>query len=75
MCGIVGILSLNGHGQVSSNVLARMRDTMTHRGPDGGSNDMRGHRGCYFRTHESAIRVGMTDFALSSRNRPEMASL
>lgn len=35
MCGIVGIVSLNGHGQVNSNVLARMRDTMVHRGPDG----------------------------------------
>lgn len=51
MCGIVGILALNGHGQVNSNVLARMRDTMRHRGPDGGeswlSDDRRvgfGHR-------------------------------
>src|SRR5919202_5464250 len=35
MCGIVGIVSLNGSGQVNSNVLARMRDTMAHRGPDG----------------------------------------
>lgn len=38
MCGIVGILSLNGSGRVNSNVLARMRDTMVHRGPDGGDS-------------------------------------
>ena len=35
MCGIVGILSFNSHGQVDRDVLARMRDTMAHRGPDG----------------------------------------
>lgn len=35
MCGIVGVLSVNGSGRVNSNVLARMRDTMAHRGPDG----------------------------------------
>jgi asparagine synthase (glutamine-hydrolysing) len=38
MCGIVGILSLNGQGRVNPNILARMRDTMTHRGPDGGDS-------------------------------------
>jgi asparagine synthase (glutamine-hydrolysing) len=35
MCGIVGILSYNSHGRVDQDVLARMRDTMAHRGPDG----------------------------------------
>lgn len=51
MCGIVGILALNGQGEVNTNVLARMRDTMEHRGPDGAdswiSSDRRvgfGHR-------------------------------
>jgi asparagine synthase (glutamine-hydrolysing) len=35
MCGIVGALSLNGHGRVDDRVIGRMRDTMAHRGPDG----------------------------------------
>ena len=35
MCGIVGALSLNGHGRVDDRVIVRMRDTMAHRGPDG----------------------------------------
>src|SRR5262249_38859038 len=35
MCGIVGVLSLNGHGLVDDRVIGRMRDTMAHRGPDG----------------------------------------
>src|SRR5262249_20686690 len=35
MCGIVGVLSLSGHGRVDGNLIARMRDTMVHRGPDG----------------------------------------
>jgi asparagine synthase (glutamine-hydrolysing) len=35
MCGIVGWLSCSGAQPVSSDVLARMRDRMIHRGPDG----------------------------------------
>jgi len=35
MCGIVGVLSLDGHGRVDGDVLRRMRNTMVHRGPDG----------------------------------------
>jgi asparagine synthase (glutamine-hydrolysing) len=38
MCGIVGILSVNGRGRVDPRVLSRMRDTMVHRGPDGAEN-------------------------------------
>lgn len=33
MCGIAGIVALSG--AVDAGLLARMRDTMTHRGPDG----------------------------------------
>jgi asparagine synthase (glutamine-hydrolysing) len=36
MCGIVGILSLNQSKRVSEPLLLAMRDTMVHRGPDGG---------------------------------------
>lgn len=35
MCGIAGWLSLPGGRDVNPGVLARMRDTMVHRGPDG----------------------------------------
>src|SRR5258708_6630878 len=35
MCGIVGVLSLNGPGRVDRGVIGRMRDTMAHRGPGG----------------------------------------
>ena len=38
MCGIVGILSLNGNPAADDATLARMRDTMQHRGPNGGAN-------------------------------------
>ena len=32
MCGIVGIVSLDG--RVERDLVVRMRDTLTHRGPD-----------------------------------------
>ena len=35
MCGIVGWLSTSAAQPVDADVLARMRDTMVHRGPDG----------------------------------------
>ena len=35
MCGIVGVLAFDGSSGVRAGVLARMRDTMAHRGPDG----------------------------------------
>src|SRR6185436_2616098 len=38
MCGIAGILSLDGTAAVDEAVLVRMRDTMRHRGPDGAAN-------------------------------------
>lgn len=38
MCGITGILHFNQMGTVKQDVLTAMRDTMVHRGPDGGSN-------------------------------------
>jgi asparagine synthase (glutamine-hydrolysing) len=34
MCGIVGIFNHSSHEEVSPDLLARMRDSMTHRGPD-----------------------------------------
>lgn len=34
MCGIVGVLDYAGGGGLDQALLARMRDTMTHRGPD-----------------------------------------
>ena len=36
MCGIVGVLRLNDGVAVDATMLRRMRDTMVHRGPDGG---------------------------------------
>lgn len=47
MCGIVGIFCLNGSGKVDPALLARMRDEMQHRGPDGGNQWIaeRGHVG------------------------------
>lgn len=39
MCGIAGVLSFRGSPfTVSDRLLTRMRDTMLHRGPDGGAN-------------------------------------
>lgn len=38
MCGIVGVLSFNSDRAVDEATLTRMRDTMVHRGPDGGAN-------------------------------------
>lgn len=38
MCGIVGTLCLGANQNVDEAVLTAMRDTMFHRGPDGGSN-------------------------------------
>lgn len=35
MCGIVGIYNYRNNNQVSQNTLVRMRDVMSHRGPDG----------------------------------------
>ncbi len=36
MCGIVGLLSLSQSTQITESLLITMRDTMVHRGPDGG---------------------------------------
>jgi len=38
MCGITGAYYFQRPGSVSSSVLTAMRDTMEHRGPDGGAN-------------------------------------
>jgi asparagine synthase (glutamine-hydrolysing) len=39
MCGIAGALAFRGsHFTISDSYLTRMRDTMQHRGPDGGAN-------------------------------------
>jgi asparagine synthase (glutamine-hydrolysing) len=36
MCGIVGVFNLQRAGRIDQDVVLRMRDTMLHRGPDGG---------------------------------------
>jgi asparagine synthase (glutamine-hydrolysing) len=38
MCGIAGIYHYNREDQISKQLLTAMRETMTHRGPDGGDN-------------------------------------
>jgi asparagine synthase (glutamine-hydrolysing) len=38
MCGITGIYSFDSSTDVDESVLLRMRDTMVHRGPDGGGH-------------------------------------
>src|SRR6266849_2848647 len=39
MCGINGTLAFTGgHYRVENDYLSRMRDTMSHRGPDGAQN-------------------------------------
>ena len=38
MCGIAGALSFSDNFRVTDAYLTRMRDTMVHRGPDGGAN-------------------------------------
>src|SRR5690242_12910459 len=35
MCGIAGIVSLNGAGHADPDRLRRMNDSLAHRGPDG----------------------------------------
>ncbi len=35
MCGIVGIYNYRNSNQVDENTLVKMRDIMSHRGPDG----------------------------------------
>ncbi|MBX3667281.1 MAG: asparagine synthase (glutamine-hydrolyzing) [Rhodocyclaceae bacterium] len=37
MCGIAGIFSLRAGARIEPSVLRHMRDTMVHRGPDGGN--------------------------------------
>lgn len=37
MCGILGIFHHSSRGTVSASLLTEMRDTMIHRGPDGGN--------------------------------------
>jgi asparagine synthase (glutamine-hydrolysing) len=38
MCGIAGIFNLTDRVRVNEDILTTMRDTMHHRGPDGGAN-------------------------------------
>jgi len=38
MCGISGVYKFNNSGTVSDRELSGMRDTLVHRGPDGGAN-------------------------------------
>lgn len=37
MCGIVGVFAYGQSGRVTPDIIAAMRDTMEHRGPDGGA--------------------------------------
>ena len=36
MCGITGLYSYSGKARADEATIVRMRDTMNHRGPDGG---------------------------------------
>ncbi|MGA8291669.1 MAG: asparagine synthase (glutamine-hydrolyzing), partial [Rhodoplanes sp.] len=47
MCGIVGTVIFRGDSKIDPDLLQRMRDTMQHRGPDGGAQwiDPRGRVG------------------------------
>ncbi|MGH8729740.1 MAG: asparagine synthetase B family protein, partial [Burkholderiales bacterium] len=38
MCGVTGVFHYGRKGTVTQEILTAMRDTMTHRGPDGGEN-------------------------------------
>jgi asparagine synthase (glutamine-hydrolysing) len=65
MCGIAGILNLDGQ-EVDAATLKRMTDTMTHRGPDGGEiwvgNGIGlGHRRLAIRDLSEAGRQPMSD--------------
>lgn len=42
MCGIAGVLSFTPERAVDEKTLTRMRDSMVHRGPDGGANWLSG---------------------------------
>ena len=49
MCGIVGLMDLEGRREVDRSLLCRMNDSQTHRGPDGSGLELRpglglGHR-------------------------------
>lgn len=47
MCGIVGVFAYGQSGRVTTSIIDTMRDTMQHRGPDGGESwiSARGHIG------------------------------
>jgi len=56
MCGIVGVLSFtNSAFQVSEPYLTRMRDVMSHRGPDGAGIFVSGDRRLGFGFRRLAI--------------------
>lgn len=63
MCGIAGILSRSNNKPVDSGTLTAMRDTMVHRGPDGGSNWISADR-----------RIGLAHRRLSIVDLSEAAS-
>ena len=42
MCGIAGIVSFDGQARIDDSRLTRMRDALTHRGPDGFGNWIEG---------------------------------
>src|SRR5690349_4835447 len=45
MCGIVGIVNLSSYGSIDPERLARMRDVLRHRGPDGAGSWIDGRVG------------------------------
>lgn len=71
MCGIVGIVSLNG-AEVDLSVLQRMNDLQKHRGPDGEgfvlvSNNSQGHQHTLVRRTEAADSKMMVGVGLGHR--------
>src|ERR1700733_8386011 len=65
MCGIAGILNLDGQ-EVDAATLKRMTDTLTHRGPDGGeiwvgTGIGLGHRPLAIRDHRETVRQTRRD--------------
>lgn len=65
MCGIVGVFAYGQSGRVSIDAIESMRDTMVHRGPDGGGAWIarRGHIGLGHR------RLSIVDLSTSA-NQP-----
>jgi len=68
MCGIVGVLSLNNSAfRVSEPYLVRMRDVMSHRGPDGARNLCLSDRRLAWGSPATIIDLSKSHAAMSMR--------